>query len=70
MLLLYLDLSHILVTALGRLAGCYLDMKNFKDAERLFRREINWIRERGLEDARMSAGMRSARLLYFYFLLI
>ncbi|XP_062505467.1 uncharacterized protein LOC134182135 isoform X2 [Corticium candelabrum] len=64
------SLSMLYATALGRLAGCYLDMKNFKDAERLFRREINWIRERGLEDARMSAGMRSARLLYFYFLLI
>ena len=70
MLLFYLYLSHILVTALDRLAECYRQMKNFKDAERLFRREIKWRRERGPEDAEMAAGMRSARLLYFNFLLI
>ena len=36
---------HILVSALSRLGGCYIKMKNLEDAERLIKKEIEWRRE-------------------------
>ena len=65
-----MSICHILATALERLASCYMDMKNFEDAERLFTKELNWRRERGGDDRNISCGMCSVRLLEFDFLLI
>ena len=45
-------------------------MKNFEDAERLLTKELEWRRERGEDDASISAGMRLSSLFYFDFLLI
>ena len=65
-----MSICHILVTALQRLASCYLEMKNFEDAKQLHTKELNWRRERGGDDRSISIGMRSIRLLDFDFLLI
>ena len=67
---LYLKLLYILATALGRVASCYVQMKKFEEAERLFRKKIDWKLAHGAEIARISAGMRSACLFYFDFLII
>ena len=50
---------HILVSALDRLGCCYMKMKNLEDAERLFRKEIEWRREYavGAAGAEIDIGM-------------
>ena len=65
-----MSICHILVTALGRLASCYMQMKNFEDAERLYTKELIWTRERGGDDRSISNGMCSVLLLESDFLLI
>ena len=50
---------HILVSALGHLGCCYVKMNNLEDAERLFRKQIEWTREYagGAADAEIYIGM-------------
>ena len=50
---------HILVSALGRLGCCYMEMKNLEDAERLLRKQIEWTREYagGAAGAEIACGM-------------